>query len=92
MLGVNIYPVHDEDGAWSGWAKERPRVSRYDFDMTGWLRSRKLLWIRPGDESMALREAPTAAPFTELSGRRRIAVIANGVFRHLAAFAGHGAG
>lgn len=22
VLGVNTYPVHDEDGAWSGWAND----------------------------------------------------------------------
>jgi hypothetical protein len=41
---------------------------------------------------MALREGLDGCLFTELSGRRRIAVIADGVFRHLVAFASHGAG
>jgi hypothetical protein len=92
VWGVNTYPVYDDDGTWHGWAQERPRVARYDFDLTRWLRSGKLLWIEPGDESMALREDPGDCPFTDLPGQRRITVIANGVVRHLAAFAGHGAG
>jgi hypothetical protein len=69
-----------------------PRVSRYDFELAEWLRSGKLLWIDPGDESATLREGPDGCPFLDLAGQRRITVIANGVVQHIGTFAGHGAG
>ncbi|MFL6125582.1 hypothetical protein [Actinophytocola sp.] len=91
LWGTNTYPVH-EDGEWVGWDQARPSVAHYDFDLVPWLRSAKLLWIEPGDESATLREGPDGCPYTGIAGRRQITVISNGVVRHVRAFAGHGAG
>jgi hypothetical protein len=91
LWGGNTYPVH-RDGVGRGWARERPTVSQYDFELTEWLRSGKLLWLEPGDESATLREGPGGCPFVGLPGRRRITVISNGLVQYLAGFAGHGAG
>jgi hypothetical protein len=91
VWGANTYPVF-EDGVWTGWDWDRPRVSQYDFALSEWLRSGKLLWIEPGDDSATLREGPDGCPFVDLPGQRRITVIRNGVVQHIGAFAGHGAG
>jgi hypothetical protein len=91
LWGSNTYPVY-RDGVNRGWAWDRPRVSQYDFDLTEWLRTGKLLWIEPGDRSATLHEGPDGCPYTALPGARKITVIANGVVEHVSAFAGHGAG
>jgi hypothetical protein len=91
LWGRNTYPVV-EDGVNRGWDQIRPRVSQYDFELTGWLRSGKLLWIEPGDESASLRSGPDGCPYVDLPGERKITLIANGAIQHLSAFAGDGAG
>jgi hypothetical protein len=91
LWGTNTYPVY-RDGVNRGWDWDRPRVSQYDFELTDWLRSGKLLWLEPGDESATLREGPDGCPFVDLPGRRRITVISNGLVQQVAAFASNGAG
>lgn len=91
LWGSNKYLIYQGDGP-GGWDWAIPRVADYDFELEPWLRSGKLLWLAPGDESATLREGPSGCPFVNLPGRRRITLIRNGLVQHLAAFAGHGAG
>ncbi|MEV6875370.1 hypothetical protein [Amycolatopsis sp. NPDC051128] len=91
LWGTNTYLIY-RDGGRGGWDWEIPRVAEYDFELGPWLRSGKLLWLAPGDESATLREGPSDCPFVDLPGRRRITVVRNGLVQHLASFAGHGAG
>ncbi|GAB7037013.1 MULTISPECIES: hypothetical protein [Catenuloplanes] len=91
LWGTNTYQVFD-DGVWRGWDRHRPRISEYDFALTGWLESGALRWIAPGDDTATLRTGAADCPFVDLPGSRRIAVLANGTVQHLAAFAGDGAG
>ncbi|MFI0418829.1 hypothetical protein [Spongiactinospora sp. 9N601] len=91
LWGANTYAVY-RDGVNRGWSWVVPNTADYDFELTEWLRSGKLLWLAPGDESATLREGPDGCPFAGLPGRRRISLIRNGMIQHLGAFAGNGAG
>ncbi|PPK65552.1 hypothetical protein V5P93_005025 [Actinokineospora auranticolor] len=91
LWGENTYPVRRQGGGW-GWAQDRPRVSQYDFDLAPWLRSGKVLWLEPGDESLTLREGAEDCPFVGLDGRRQITIISTGEVRWVNSFAGYGAG
>lgn len=85
---VNLWGSDDllvyRDGEWTGWDRELPDTSRYDFDLADWLRSGKLLWLSPGDETATLRSGADGCPFVDLPGRRLLTVIANGVVDHVA--------
>jgi len=72
------YYVYDEDGTWLGWSDNLERVSDYDFELSDWLRSGKLLWIAPGDDSATLREGVDGCPYLDLPGPRKIARIEDG--------------
>ncbi|MGN9914678.1 hypothetical protein ACTMTJ_44835 [Phytohabitans sp. LJ34] len=76
--GSDTYYVYDESGTWVGWHQSTDRVSDYDFELEPWLRSGKLLWIAPDDESATLREGAEDCPYRDLEGPRRIAHIQNG--------------
>jgi hypothetical protein len=78
LWGSDTYLVN-QDGRWTGWDRELQAVTQYDFDLTPWLRSGKLLWL---DESATLREGPDC-PFVALPGRRHLTVIADGEIRHV---------
>lgn len=82
VWGTNIYPVC-RDSVWTGWDYDTPTISAYAFDLTPWLRSGKLLWIEPGDESATLHDGPDGCPFVDLPGQRRITVISNGEVQHV---------
>lgn len=79
LWGSDTYLVN-RDGAWTGWDRERQTVTRYDYDLTSWLRTGKLLWL---DESANLREGREGCPFVALPGRRDITVIADNEVRHV---------
>lgn len=87
LWGTNTYPKYRESGR-GGWDWDIPNVTAYDFDLSPWLDSGKLLWL----DATSLRSGSAGCPFVALPGRRRIAVIRNGQVRYLASFAGHGAG
>jgi hypothetical protein len=76
--GSNRYDVYDDAGTWRGWDASIETLSDYDFDLTRWLRSGRLLWIAPGDESATLREGPDGCPYADLPGERRHAYVQNG--------------
>jgi len=81
LWGSDGYQVY-EDGEWRGWDETTPWVADYDFDLEPWLRSGKLLWIRPGDESMELRTGVEGCPYVGLDGVRDIPFIENGDVRY----------
>lgn len=76
--GSDTYYVYDEAGAWLGWHQSIEHVSDYAFELDPWLRSGRLLWIAPGDESAALREGVDGCPYLDLPGPRRIAYVQGG--------------
>lgn len=78
----DTYPVYDADGQWKGWAETTPWVADYDFDLAPWLRSGKLLWILPGDESMTLRGGVDGCPYLDLPGVRDAPFIEDGHVRY----------
>lgn len=71
--GKHEYYVYDDTGKWLGWNSDEKdqRIGQYDFELTPWLRSGKLLWVVPGDESMTLREGADDCPYVDLPGDRR---------------------
>jgi hypothetical protein len=81
LWGNDTYQVF-KDGEWLGWEQETPWAADYDFDLEPWLRSEKLLWIRPGDESMELRTGVDGCPYAGLDGVRDIPFIENGEVRY----------
>lgn len=46
------------------------------------MRSGKLLWIAPGDESITLRQGVEGCPYLGLEGPRELAFIKNGKVRY----------
>jgi hypothetical protein len=76
--GSTRHDVYDDNGAWRGWDESIERLSDYDFDLERWLRSGRLLWISPDDESAALREGSDGCPYLDLPGERRFAYVQHG--------------
>lgn len=76
--GSDTYYVYDGEGTWLGWHQSIEHVSDYDFTLEPWLRSGRLLWIAPGDESATLREGVDGCPYVDLPGPRRIAYVQEG--------------
>lgn len=44
--------------------------SDYDFDLEPWIDDKKLFWIAPGDDSLALRDGAAGCPYLGLAGPR----------------------
>ena len=76
--GSNTYQVYDDAGVWRGWHQSIEHTSENDYELERWLRSGRLLWIAPGDESATLREGVDGCPYPGLPGERRIAYVQNG--------------
>lgn len=55
-----------------------PDVEGYDFDLAPWIRSGKLLWIAPGDETLTLHGHVKGCPYLDLQGSRMPKYIQNG--------------
>jgi hypothetical protein len=82
LWGTDTYPVYDDEGNRLGWDRAFNTVSDYDFELGDWLRSGKLLWIAPGDDSGALREGVDGCPYVNLAGPRKIAIVEDGKVRY----------
>jgi hypothetical protein len=78
LWGTRSYPVFDDEGTWIGWANAIPDVGDYDLDLEPWLRSGKLLWIEPGDESATLRDGVEGCPYLALEGVRKLQYLQDG--------------
>jgi hypothetical protein len=81
LWASDTYQVY-RDGDWLGWDQTTPWAADYDFDLEPWLRSEKLLWIRPGDQSMQLHTGVDGCPYVGLDGVRDIPFIENGEVRY----------
>jgi hypothetical protein len=82
LWGTDTYPNYNDEGTWLGWANVVPKVEDYDFDLEPWLRSGKLLWIEPGDDTATLREGVDGCPYVGLDGVRRLQYLQNGKVWH----------
>lgn len=77
--GKSTYHVYDDRGVWdNGWYESIEHISDNNYDLARWLRSGRLLWIAPGDESAILHEGTHGCPYLDLPGERRIAYIQDG--------------
>ncbi|MET0236096.1 MAG: hypothetical protein ABW224_15735 [Kibdelosporangium sp.] len=65
--------TYDDNGEWRGWNRDEKDEStgQYDFDLSRWLESGKLLWINPGDDSATLHSGTAGCPYRDLPGERR---------------------
>jgi hypothetical protein len=54
------------------WNESVDLEEEYDFDLVPYLRSGKLLWIRPDDRTMTLQSGLVGCPYVDLEGERRI--------------------
>jgi hypothetical protein len=82
LWGTETYYVYDDDGTWQGWANVIPKVEDYDFDLEPWLRSGKVLWIEPGDDTATLRDGVDGCPYVGLAGVRLNQFVQNGKVWH----------
>ncbi len=73
--GSDTHYVYDAAGTWLGWNMSLEHVSDYDFELERWLRSGRLLWIAPGDDSATLRQGVDGCPYLDLPGPRQIAYV-----------------
>lgn len=55
-----------------------PDSDKYDFNLEPWIKSGKLLWIAPGDESLTLHGHVSRCPYLDLPGSRRLKFIRDG--------------
>lgn len=82
------YAVLDDDGEIMG---TESKFDPWDFDLAPWLELKKLLWIKPGDQSLKLRTA-LSAPFVDLEGTHAKQIIQEGVVELWAAPEGQESG
>jgi len=59
------------------WNESVDFEDEYDFNLGPYLRSGRLLWIRPGDSTMSLRSGVADCPYADMKGERRIQRIQN---------------
>lgn len=55
-----------------------PDEDEYDFDLEPWIKTGKLLWILPDDDSMTLHSHVYGCPYLDLPGNRRLKFIRDG--------------
>jgi hypothetical protein len=60
------------------WGESAVSISEYDFALAKWIDSGQLLWIKPGDESVALYSGLEGCPYLELKGRRELLRVERG--------------
>jgi hypothetical protein len=58
-----------EGGRW-WWRSYLDSLRDYDFDLAPWIERGKVFYIRPGDESMQLRNTVEGCPYLNLPGHR----------------------
>jgi hypothetical protein len=68
--GSAFWQQQDPCGA-RAWLAVTETEDEYDFALESWVRSGKLLWIAPGDQTMTLRTGMTGCPFTGLGGEEK---------------------
>jgi len=67
--GTGEYALVDDNGLFL-WDAVEDSAEDFDFDLERWIRRGKLLWIWPGDQTMALHSDVRRCPYLDLSGRR----------------------
>ena len=60
------------------WGESPVSGSDYDFDLEPWIRGGQLLWIVPGDQTLALQRGTTGCPYLGLDGSRQLQRIERG--------------
>jgi hypothetical protein len=61
-----------------GWHEAAPDGTRWDFQLSPWIESGKLLWIAPGDEDLTLRGGAAGCPYLGLRGEARMQRVQDG--------------
>jgi len=74
---TNTYTFPNEDGELA-WDAQPDNPDEFGFDLEPWISSRQLLWIAPGDQTLALRDTVSGCPYLRLPGRRSITCIQEG--------------
>lgn len=78
LWGTDCYRVHLANGD-TGWYTTYETPGSRDFDLAPWLTAGKLLWIAPGDATLALRATVPDCPFVGLPGTRDEQRLCDGV-------------
>lgn len=60
------------------WGESSLSIDDYDFELGKWIESGKLLWIKPGDESLDLHSSAGDCPYVGLQGNRELQRIERG--------------
>lgn len=81
IWGANTYDVYADDGTWLGLNDNDSPRAEFDFDLTPWLESGKLLWIAPGDPDVQLHSGAVDCPYTGIEGKQRKTSIFRGEVR-----------
>lgn len=63
-MDISERPPEDEE--------ETDGEEDYDFELAPWIQSGKLLWIAPGDASLALRSGTAGCPYLQVPGARKL--------------------
>jgi len=79
--GAEQYYVYDDNGEWLGWDRKAPWPPDWDFDLTPWVTSGKLLLIAPGDTTATLRQGTDGCPYLNITGSHDLAHIRPGRLR-----------
>jgi hypothetical protein len=68
--GTGFYTWTNDAGQ-RRWGEAEEEEEGWDYDLRPWLDSGQLLWIAPGDASLALRSGSAGCPYVGLSGEGR---------------------
>jgi hypothetical protein len=69
-FGTKAYTYIDEEGE-EKIAHDYDNPDAFDFDIEYWLREGKVLWIKPGDETMELHGELAGCPYIGLEGSEK---------------------
>ncbi len=77
IWGQYLWQRMDRDGRYVHLVPDDAEFD-YDFDLTGWVREGKLLWIAPGDPTFTLRNGVDGCPYLSTGGGHEFQIIIDG--------------
>lgn len=75
--GTDRWELLDRNGSYR-WGEGTVRIRNAGFDLAPWIENKKLLWIRPGDRTLALRSGIAGCPYPGSDGTRKIQRVREG--------------